>query len=346
MKRGRAILSRKIDEFRYTICPVGNASYISANKGFLQSGLEKYGVKATRLQTLPFDRWDVHFNYEDDALFREGGNIPPIWAKSRGAEPVLIALSFLEQGAYILARLDSPVNSAGQLRGRRLGLPVDSRRIIDFYAATVHHGFKTALEAKGVALDEVEFVKTKESPIHEEWEGQIGLSAIEALNSGDVDAVFADLTQAQRLLNTGKYKIVRDLHANTDVLLPINNCYPNVLTVSKKLAADAPEIVVEYVKQALLAAEWAKTNLPEVIELFGRQMAATPGEVVNIHTPGFHLRLAPTLDDKGLQALEGQKRYLLDSGYIENDFDISSWADGSFLKAALKELDAENLKSA
>jgi 2'-hydroxybiphenyl-2-sulfinate desulfinase len=339
-------LSRKLDEFRYTICPVGNASYISVNKGFLQKGLERHGVKAIRLQTLPFDRWNVHFNYEDDALFREGGNIPPIWAKSRGAEPVLIGLTFLEQGAYILARLDSPVNGVGELRGRRVGLPVDRKIIIDFYAATVHHGFKTALEAKGVALDEVEFVRTDESPVHEKWEGLIGLSAIEALDSGTVDAVFSDLTQAQHLLDTGRYKLIYDLHANTDVVLPINNSYPNVLTVSKKLADEAPEIVVEYVKQTLLAAEWAKTNLPEVVELFSKQLSATPGEVVNIHAPGFHQRLAPVLDDRGLWALEGQKRYLLDNGYIEKDFDISSWADDSFLKAALKEIKAETLKSA
>jgi 2'-hydroxybiphenyl-2-sulfinate desulfinase len=339
-------LSHKIDEFRYTICPVGNASYISVNKGFLQSGLEKYAVKATRLQTLPFERWNVHFNYQDDALFREGGNIPPIWAKSRGAEPVLIGLTFLEQGAYILTRLDSPVNGVEQLRGKRVGLPVDRGIIIDFYAATVQHGFKTALEAKGVALDEVEFVRTQETPAHEKWEGLIGLSAIEALDSGAVDAVFSDLTQAQHLLDTGRYKPIYDLHANTDVVLPINNCYPNVLTVSKKLAVDFPEIVVEYVKQALLAAEWAKTNLREVVELFSKQLAATPGEVINIHSPGFHQRLAPVLDRRGLWALEGQKRYLFDNGYIEKDFDISSWADDSFLKAALKEIEAEIAKSA
>lgn len=135
-----------IQEFRYTICPVGNSSFLSANREeFLQAAFEKRGVKPTLLQSLPRDQWHVHFDYQDPALFREGGNIPPIWAKSNDADVVLIGLAFLPHRTFLLVRNDSNVDSVEQLRGLRLGVPVNADAIIDFYRATVEHGFETAL---------------------------------------------------------------------------------------------------------------------------------------------------------------------------------------------------------
>ncbi len=330
-------------EIRYTICPVGNASYIAANKGWLNEGLAKLGVNATLLQTLPQDRWEVHYNYKDEALFREGGNIPPIWSKSRGEEPVLIGLTFLDQKQYIIVRADSPIDSVEQLRRRRLGLQARPEFLIDFYKATAQRGFETALAVRGVTKAEVNFVELaiNEAEIAQtaDKRSNSGKIEVEALDNGEVDAIFTRGTRAQKLLETGKYKVIFELTVDANQLFPIDNTYPNILTVSKRLAEEAPEIVIEYIRQLLRAADWAQNNRPEVLELFAKQTHGTLGQVANARSFDFHRHLAPELTEKGLLALESQKRLLFDHGYIDRDFDIAQWADDRYLKAALAERD-------
>jgi hypothetical protein len=53
-------MSSKINEIHYTICPVGNASFIAAHKGWLKEGLAPLGVEPVLLQTLPREFWKAH----------------------------------------------------------------------------------------------------------------------------------------------------------------------------------------------------------------------------------------------------------------------------------------------
>ncbi len=331
-----------IKDFRYTICPVGNSSYIAANHIWKEDTFHKAGGRPVLLQTLPRERWAVHFNYQDDALFREGGNIPPLWARSNGAEVVLIGLAFLPHNSYIIVRSDSPIDDIEQLRNKKVGIPAASHLIIDFYKATVEHAFETALSAKGISKREVEFVQLEISAealvFSENHKGTLGKIDIEALDKGLVDAAYVSGTLAPRILATGNYKVIYELEKDTAQVLPINNIYPNVLTVSKKLAEENPDIVVEYVKQTLIAAEWAKTNREETIKLFTEQIHGTVGEVANVLPTDFNQHLAVNLEDRGLLALEGQLRFLYDHNYVNQLFDIEKWADDSFLKQAKKEL--------
>lgn len=84
------------------------------------------------------------------------------------------------------------------------------------------------------------------------------------MDRGYVDVVYARYLFAQRLIASGKYKIVYEVTGHPDFLWPLNNEHPNVLTVSKSLANAAPEVVVEYVKQTILSARFpqrARTRL-------------------------------------------------------------------------------------
>jgi 2'-hydroxybiphenyl-2-sulfinate desulfinase len=337
-----------VKEFRYTICPVGNSSFISANAdGFLHASFNKIGVRPVLLQSLPEDNWHVHFDYQDDALFREGGNIPPIWARSNGTEVTLIGLTFLRQKSYILTRTDSPIDYVEQLRGKRLAIPVRPEvKVVDFYRATALRGFETALAARGINPAEAVFTELPQTEARiatkADKSSNLGSIELEALDNGKVDAIFAGSARAQRLLASGKYKAIFELTSHPDLLAPFNNSYPNILTVSTKLAQESPEIVVDYVKQALLAAEWAKTHLPEVLELFSRQIHGTAGEVAASLPVNFNKDLAPVLTREGFFALESQKRFLFDHGFLNRDFDIEKWADDRFLKAALAEIEKGN----
>jgi 2'-hydroxybiphenyl-2-sulfinate desulfinase len=333
-----------VKEIHYTICPVGNASYIAANKGFLQNGLEKLGVKPIKLQTLPQELWETHFTYKNDILFREGGNIPPLWAKSNDTEVVLIGLAVLAQKQYILVRADSDIDTVEQLRKRKIGIPVHPNAVIDFHKATAEHGFKTALSARGVCVKETEVVELRDEDDHvsKDRGRKLGDIEVEALDNGKIDAIFVRYTRSQQLLDTGKYKAIFEIHKHPCHLAPINNSQPNVLTVSRRLAEEAPEVVTEYVKQVILAAQWAQTNYAEVLSLFAEQTFGTPGQVASAYTLGFHKTLTPNLSEENLALLEGQKRFLFDRGYLKKDFPLEKWADDRFLKAAWKEIEKES----
>lgn len=320
-----------VKEIRYTICPVGNASYLAAAKGWLTEGLAQRGVTAVKLQTLPQERWQVHFTYEDPALFREGGNIPPLWAKSRGAEPVVLGWTFLEWKQYILVKNDSPLSSLEQLRRKKIGVTVNPQALIDFWQATIRRGFETALAARGLVTADVTYVElpARQGHGHREKDG------LEALLEGRVDAVYYGGTWAQALLQTGAVRPIFELTADPDLLWPISNENPNILTVSRRLAEEAPEIVTEYLKQLLQAAAWAKTNRAEVETIFAEQTSGTPEQVARARPADFHLRLAPEITERGLSALESQKRFLWDHGMITKDFAIEKWVDPSFLKNLL-----------
>ncbi len=340
-----------IKEIYYTICPVGNASYIAANHGFLKRGLEKFQVEPVRLQTLPQEKWAAHFNYRNDRLFREGGNIPPLWAKSGGAEVILIGLNLLRQRLAIIARADSKIEYPYQLRYARIGIPVHPNALIDFHKATAEEAFELALAAQGISAEDASFVElTDENDFLVNRDGKkdfTNLEAveIEALDRNEIDVAFVKLSKLQKLLETGKYKIVYELSADRSQFAPVNNEYPNTLTVSRYLAETRPEIVVEYVKQLLLAAEWAADNKAEAEKLLAVQTYGTVGQYQGSFDPDFHKHLQVNLSEESLITLESQARFLYDHGYLSQQVDVYSWADDYFLKTAVREIETERLNS-
>jgi 2'-hydroxybiphenyl-2-sulfinate desulfinase len=339
---------RGVKEIHYTICPVGNSSYIAAKKGWLKDGLEPLGVKPVVLQSLPQEHWKAHFDYKDDALFREGGNIPPLWARSNGAEVTLIGLAILKQKQFILTRADSPIEAIEQLRGRKIAIPAHPDALIDFHKASAEHGFLLALNARGVSWSEVEpvilnskgdFLTGKrfvsDTPEADE---------VAALDRGEVDAIYVKLSRLHGLLNTGRYKVLFEISADPSVLLPLNNEYPNTLTVSRRLADENPEVVVTYVKQLLLASRWAETHRAEAVEILAEQTLGSVGDFIGSNFADFHKNITPNLSDESLEALEGQKKFLYDRGYLKENFALDKWADDSFLKAAWREIKHDEQK--
>ena len=332
-------------EFNYTICPVANASYIAANHGFLKKRLEKKGYTPIKLQTLEKEHWKEHFTYENDHLFREGGNTPPLWAKSRGAEPVLIGINLIPGQQAILVRKDSDIQGINDLKGRKIGIPDRINVTIDHQKTATIEGFENALKSAGLNKEDVEWVYIQdETPDYPSgapnWTFKTGLD-FEALDEGKVDAVFIKLSASERVLESGKYRKIFNIITDQNSVDPVNNEWPNVLTVSRKFAEENPDAVVEYLKAAVEAARWAKEHKDEAEELLAEQTHGTVEQYRRAYPADFYTKLEPNFSEEGLKSLQTRAQFLYDHGFTDSVVDVYSWADKSFLERALKELEEE-----
>ena len=332
-------------EFNYTICPVAHASYIAANHGFLNERLEKIGFTPVRLQTLEQEHWKEHFTYENDRLFREGGNTPPIWAKSRGAEPVLIGINLIPGQQAIVVRADSDIKTVADLKGKKIGIPDRINVTIDHQKTATIEGFEVALKSAGLSKDDVEWVYiVDEKPDYPngtaKWTFKPGLD-FEALDEGKVDAVFVKLSASEIVLEDKKYRKLINLVADQDSVDPVNNEWPNVLTVSRKLAEEEPQVVVEYLKAAIQAARWAKDHKDEAEALLAEQTHGTVEQYRRAYPADFYKQLEPNFSEAGLKSLQTRAQFLYDHGFTKSVVDVASWANRSFLERALKELEEE-----
>ena len=166
---------------------------------------------------------------------------------------------------------------------------------------------------------------------------------VEALQKGEVDAIASMAGVETALQNLGVGRILYDLGTHPDWRKRVNTDYPIVHTVSTDFANKHPELVVRWLKVILKASMWAENNPDEVFEIFTKSMSGTGATKASIRQslqPGFHKRLKPELSEKGIEALEIQKRFLKKHGFLNNDFDIRAWMDESFLNAAIKEVEA------
>lgn len=335
-----------VKEVNYTICPVANATYLAANHDFLKKELNEIGYNPVKLQTLAPEKWAAHFTYENDRLFREGGNTPPLWAKSKGRDVVLIGINLIEMKQFIFVRADSDIQTIADLKGKKIGIPNHVNVHIDFHKASAEQAFEIALAANGISKDEVEFVEliTEDRFTSEGKGGNFdGLAAteIKALEDGEVDAIFAKLSLGEQLKASGKFRQIYDVAYDQDALDPINNEYPNVLTVSGKLAKEEPEVVVAFIKSTLRAARWAVDNREEAEVLLAEQTHGTVDEYQKSYAENFYQRTEINFSEEGLKALQKRADFLYEHGYLENKVDVEEWVDKSFLEQALKELAEE-----
>lgn len=334
----------------YTRCPVGNATEIALSLGWLREEFRQLGYEFKSISDADPKHWLAHFNHDHPALFRDGGNIPPIWARSDGADTKLIGLSFLNGTQAIVVKPESGINSVNELKGKRIALPVRPHEPIDFWRATTKRGFEAALAANGLEIDDVELVHISNkrpyfdpSPINDSLFGpdpgrRFQQLEIEALAIGHVDAIYLSGGRAAEVERTGAGRIVFDLAKAPDLLTRTNIVYPNVITVSGRLAKKRPELVVAYLRVLIEAADWAGNSRESVLRLFADATFVEPRDFEAAWPTDFHRNLEPGLSESGLAALEVEKDFLLRERFIERDFDVADWVDSAFLEEALSQV--------
>lgn len=342
---------KAVTDVFYTICPVQVASHVALELGWLEEEIQRAGGKLSYLRSLPQETgWLPHFSHRLDNLFRDGGNIPSIWAKADVADTTLLGLTASPSGGQIVVRIDSGIRRVSDLRGRKIGLSKSlSSEKVDWWRATSERGIELALALAGlkrgdVAIEDITFsdgsvgrgTKPSELWARRRLKEDFTLNPeVQALIDGRVDAIYTNHGRGQSLERTGEFAVIEDLARHPDWTLQVANS-PWAITVNTELAKKEPAIVVAYLRAAIRAGRWINANREAAAEILHRvtfhpNLADTINAIRDID-------FVPNLSARALAGIEIEKKFLLSHGYIRRDFDVKQWAARQFLEEAHRDL--------
>lgn len=340
-------------ETLYTICPVLTAANLAVEFGWLDEELERVGGKAVYLRSLENNAgWIPHYTHGFPNLFRDGGAIPTIRAKADLTNTRLVGLTWAQQGGQILVRADSGIRRVADLKGRKIGLYRSKNdQKIDFARATAHRGIVVALELAGLSLKDIELVDVNDADApkfqparkpselwaqkRDGWHDVHREVEVQALAERKVDAIYSQPGRTFELVKTGQYTVIEDLSRSPDWTVQVANG-PYTIAVNAEFADEHPEIVVAYLRASIRAGRYINKHRAAASEIFTRVTFNRDAGLVEKLLEGADL--VPNLSAKSLAAIDIQKKFLLDYGYIENDFDVHKWADSRYLEQALQSL--------
>jgi sulfonate transport system substrate-binding protein len=326
----RATPAERISELWYTRCPLPAASGIAQRQGWLRQEFARDGIKVDTIRTSS-DRAvrDSHFTHAQPNLFREGGPVPPIWARAGGQDTALIGITRTDEATAVLVKADSPIRLLSDLRGHRLAIPRHATRYADHARAHTLRGFLSALELGGLGETDITFVDIAE----DEYEireppvavGQTEFPILDALVAGRADAVFV---RGGRIREFIAHYGLRPLPANDDDAdggIRIGPGTPRAITVNRELAVRRPDIVARYLAVLQRAAAWARANPKDAITVAAAETGATEDGIASGFGPRLADQLAVGLSADYVAVLESEKNFLLARGFLAGDFDFQAW---------------------
>ncbi len=318
-------------DFWFARCGGATASTVAIQRQFLQQEFAQDGLQIASVQQSPDrDTRNSHFDHHIQSMFREGGNIPPIWAKASGKDTVVIGITWVDEYQAILARPDNGIRTIADLKGKRLGIPNHEGSLIDFPRGMAVHGFVTALGLVGLTSKDAQFVDLDAEAVDhrdrkKEERRSGGVFPLQALLEGKVDAIYTKGSFGYAEVAKHQLHQVVDLNSYSDPVVRINNGTPRPITVGREFLQQKPELVARYLAVLLRTAKWAEKNPTEVRRAIADENQTAEADVVIGYGNDLHLRLTPKLSDEYIGALEIQKNFLRDYGFLPNDFSIKDW---------------------
>jgi sulfonate transport system substrate-binding protein len=319
-------------ELWYTRCGAATVSELAIRKHWVQDEFSDPSEVVLRsLREAPtVELRNSHFHHAQSGLFREGGNIPPIWAKGTGSDTVVIGITWLDEYQGILVRADSDIADVADLRGKRLATPLHHGSLIDFQRGAAQHGFATALSLAGLTPQDATFtdVDAEASDIKELGTIRVDRSdpALIALGRGEVDAAFVRMSHGVKAAQSPLFRQLLNINDLPDPLQRVNNGTPRPITVDRGFLQLHPEVVIRYLTVLLRSAEWAAEHPDETFQLLTNEnLGAKVEDIVASHGENAHQSFTPQLNETYISGLEVQKDFLRAWGYFEDDFSVADW---------------------
>lgn len=332
-----------IDTLWYTRCSVPTPFSIATQLGWFEDEFRNDGFKVRSLrESSQPEELSSHFDHTLANSFRQGGSVPAIWARARGQDTRVIALTWTDEFQAIIALPASRIRSVKDLKGRRLGLP-KHRISIDHNRASALRAFEVTLATVGLSVVDVELVDLEDAAYgQDDGEVRSGLSATRrrrhsytneayALARGEVDAVYVKDVRGAELAFLLGAGIVADIGFHPDPFLRISNCTPRPLTVSGELVRARPDIVERFLRRVVEAGRWAAEHPTETIRLISTETGWSESWIRKAYGEDVHLNLAADLAERSIAGLGTFITYLGDGGFVADAFDVHDWIeDGPF----------------
>lgn len=285
---------------------------------------------------------DSHLDHSLPHSIRQGGNVPALWARARGADTRLIGLTWIDEFQGLIARGDDTVIEPRALKGRRIALPVYPGPI-DARRAEALHGIVFTLQHAGIGLDDVELVDVAAdrawlpSPHQNRPHGLFGEYArqIGALLRREVDAVYVKGARGLQAAAAAQARTVLDLRQHPDPEARVHSGTPRPITVDVSLLTHHPEIVERFLARVVAVGAWAARHPLDTRAYLARETRCHETYVRQAYGDDVHRHLVTDLSPTSLQALRGHLGFLHQWGFVDRIFDIEGWVDEAPLQGAL-----------
>lgn len=336
----------------YTHAPSPTAFGVALRKGWIHEEMARCGIEVRALAASS-DPDVQRFRRERTSprSFRQGGNVAPMIARSRGNDVRLIGLSRVSSVHPLMVLPESGYRTAADLLGRRIGIPVRPDATVDIPRATALRTVSTLLASAALTLNDVELVAIpvegsyfdarptpgdsiadgpREGVAYQVSSAQTDESL--ALIRGEVDAIASEGPTAAILAATLGLTTIEPGRA---VPPELNNRSLLAITASGGLLDRDPGLVVGVLVQILAAAEWAIDEEAEARRLIALDTGIHEDLLAAAYSPRVSRQLGVDLRMDKVADLRLQHNFLLERGIIESPVDLDEFIDPEPLKTAL-----------
>lgn len=289
----------------------------------------------------------IRRSYSDHHLpfqFRQGGNVPALWARSNGARTRLVGLTWTQELQAIVTLPSTGIKTARDLTGRRFAVPKFAPLGYQVLAPFAIRGLVNAraaegLDVAGIELIDIEVrtdVAQRSAGLGKFSPGKLSIYADEALAllRGEIDAFYVKGAEGIVAANFIGASIVSEFGFHPDINIRVNAGTPRPLTVDQTFVDERPDLVDLLVSQIARAGAWSDAHRSEAVAILARENQL--GEDVTSLALGPNLSTAVglSLAPEELKAFAAYKQFLLDWKFIEHDFDLDAWVAPGHLEAA------------
>jgi ABC-type nitrate/sulfonate/bicarbonate transport system substrate-binding protein len=340
----------------YTRCPVPTPVGIAVQLGWVEDEFKRDGIKLGSVRDSA-DRSvrESHYDHKLENSFRQGGNVPAIWARAAGRQTRVVGLTWTDESQVVLALPESKIRTIKDLKGRRLGIATRPNDIIDFWKATTLRAYLVTLGLEGLTEKDVELVEiprletsfdnprgflTGQGPAADQ------LLEVKALREGKVDVIFHKGSRGLEVADAIGAHVVFDVWNHPDPRARANNHSPRTLTVDAALADNHPDVVARILRRVIQAGQWAAEHPAEATAYVAKETGSDEKWVRAAYGKDLHEHLKTDLEESSIAALEDFTNFLGERGFLPSRVDVRGWIDPRPLAAARRGLAQPGRKEA